>query len=160
MVFQIIVGGGGLYSLVGRLLCTCSSTQLVRTHAHTHTCIYLYLYTHLHTYTCIYTLRQFHSALFSYLLSFFTYLSISFHPLYFPLLSSSGFPPFYSIPSLHSLSHPTLLLLLLLSILVAYFTRLKGSMFVTYLLYFGYMGVISLAIFLITGTYVHLLWIT
>ena len=32
-----------------------------------------------------------------------------------------------------------------------YFARLKGSMYVTYLLYFGYMGVISLGFFLITG---------
>ena len=32
-----------------------------------------------------------------------------------------------------------------------YFTRLEGNMFVTYLLYFGYMGIISLAIFLLTG---------
>lgn len=35
---------------------------------------------------------------------------------------------------------------------VAYFVRLEGNMFVTYLLYFGYMGVISLGFFLVTGT--------
>ena len=35
---------------------------------------------------------------------------------------------------------------------IAYFSRLEGNMFVTYLLYFGYMAVISFGIFLITGT--------
>jgi len=34
---------------------------------------------------------------------------------------------------------------------IAYFARLEGNMFVTYLLYFGYMGIISLGVFLITG---------
>ena len=36
---------------------------------------------------------------------------------------------------------------------LVYFARLKGSMYVTYLLYFGYMGVISLGFFLITGKF-------
>ena len=35
---------------------------------------------------------------------------------------------------------------------VIYFARLEGQMAVTYMLYFGYMGVISLGVFLITGT--------
>lgn len=35
---------------------------------------------------------------------------------------------------------------------IAYFSRLEGNMTVTYFLYFGYMGIISLGIFLITGT--------
>jgi hypothetical protein len=35
---------------------------------------------------------------------------------------------------------------------IAYFARLEGNMPVTYALYFGYMGLISLGIFLITGT--------
>ena len=35
---------------------------------------------------------------------------------------------------------------------VIYFARLESNMFVTYLLYFGYMGAISLGLFLITGT--------
>jgi transmembrane 9 superfamily member 2/4 len=34
---------------------------------------------------------------------------------------------------------------------IYYFARLEGNMFVTYLLYFGYMGIISLGVFLITG---------
>ena len=33
-----------------------------------------------------------------------------------------------------------------------YFSRLESNMFVTYLLYFGYMAVISLGVFLVTGT--------
>jgi transmembrane 9 superfamily protein 2/4 len=35
---------------------------------------------------------------------------------------------------------------------IVYFNRLEGQMFVTYLLYFGYMGVISFGMFLVTGT--------
>jgi len=35
---------------------------------------------------------------------------------------------------------------------VAYFAKLEGNLLVTYLLYFGYMAVISLGFFLITGT--------
>jgi len=35
---------------------------------------------------------------------------------------------------------------------VAYFSRLEGNMFVTYMLYFGYMSVISLGMFLVTGS--------
>lgn len=35
---------------------------------------------------------------------------------------------------------------------VAYFSRLESNMLVTYLLYFGYMGVISLGTFMVTGT--------
>jgi transmembrane 9 superfamily protein 2/4 len=35
---------------------------------------------------------------------------------------------------------------------IAYFSRLESNLFVTYLLYFGYMAIFSLAIFLITGT--------
>jgi transmembrane 9 superfamily protein 2/4 len=34
---------------------------------------------------------------------------------------------------------------------IVYFSRLESNMFVTYLLYFGYMGVISLGVFLVTG---------
>lgn len=34
---------------------------------------------------------------------------------------------------------------------IVYFSRLEGNMFVTYLLYFGYMAIISLGVFLITG---------
>lgn len=34
---------------------------------------------------------------------------------------------------------------------IAYFSRLEGNMFVTYLLYFGYMSVISVGVFLLTG---------
>jgi transmembrane 9 superfamily protein 2/4 len=34
---------------------------------------------------------------------------------------------------------------------IAYFARLEGNMTVTYVLYFGYMAVISLGVFLITG---------
>jgi hypothetical protein len=158
------------------------------THKHTHTPTYIYTpHTHIHVYV--------HSAssipIFFLSFFFFTYLSISSPPLYFPLLSSPFFPPFSSTPSLLSLSHPTIILLphlfsspshFLLYLLpclphnnsshflipssysyspfsfsssTAYFTRLKGSMFVTYLLYFGYMGVISLAIFLITGNHIH-----
>jgi len=33
-----------------------------------------------------------------------------------------------------------------------YFSRLESNMFVTYLLYFGYMAVISMGVFLVTGT--------
>jgi transmembrane 9 superfamily protein 2/4 len=33
-----------------------------------------------------------------------------------------------------------------------YFSRLEPDMWVTYLLYFGYMGMLSLAIFLVTGS--------
>jgi len=36
---------------------------------------------------------------------------------------------------------------------IAYFSRLEGNMVVTYMLYFGYMGVISLGVFLVTGTF-------
>ena len=36
---------------------------------------------------------------------------------------------------------------------VAYFSRLESNLVVTYLLYFGYMAIISLSIFLITGTF-------
>ena len=32
-----------------------------------------------------------------------------------------------------------------------YFSRLQGTLLVTYALYFGYMGVISLGVFLLTG---------
>jgi hypothetical protein len=47
----------------------------------------------------------------------------------------------------------TLTLTLTLTVtLLAYFGKLKGSMMVTYFLYFGYMGIISVGIFLITGT--------
>lgn len=35
---------------------------------------------------------------------------------------------------------------------VVYFARLESNMFVTYLLYFGYMGAISMGLFLVTGT--------
>lgn len=35
---------------------------------------------------------------------------------------------------------------------IAYFSRLEGTLFVTYLLYFGYMSIFSATIFLITGT--------
>jgi transmembrane 9 superfamily member 2/4 len=35
---------------------------------------------------------------------------------------------------------------------IVYFSRLESNMFVTYLLYFGYMFVISLGVFLVTGT--------
>lgn len=35
---------------------------------------------------------------------------------------------------------------------VVYFSRLESNMFVTYLLYFGYMGVVSIGVFLVTGT--------
>ena len=51
MVFQIIVGGGDLCSLVVLLLCTCSSTQSVRTHTHTYTHTHTHTLTHSHTYT-------------------------------------------------------------------------------------------------------------
>jgi transmembrane 9 superfamily protein 2/4 len=34
---------------------------------------------------------------------------------------------------------------------VAYFSRLEGNMAVTYMLYFGYMAVISVGAFLVTG---------
>lgn len=34
---------------------------------------------------------------------------------------------------------------------IVYFSRLESNMFVTYLLYFGYMAVISLGVFLVTG---------
>ena len=37
---------------------------------------------------------------------------------------------------------------------VMYFARLESTMTVTYFLYFGYMAVICLGIFLITGTVV------
>jgi transmembrane 9 superfamily protein 2/4 len=35
---------------------------------------------------------------------------------------------------------------------VVYFARLESDMVVTYVLYFGYMGVISMLLFLVTGT--------
>jgi len=35
---------------------------------------------------------------------------------------------------------------------IVYFSRLESNMFVTYLLYFGYMAVISIGVFLVTGT--------
>lgn len=35
---------------------------------------------------------------------------------------------------------------------IAYFARLEGNMFVTYLLYFGYMSLVSIGVFLVTGT--------
>lgn len=35
---------------------------------------------------------------------------------------------------------------------VAYFNRLEGNMFVTYLLYFGYMSLVAIGVFLVTGT--------
>jgi transmembrane 9 superfamily protein 2/4 len=35
---------------------------------------------------------------------------------------------------------------------IAYFSRLEGNMSVTYCLYFGYMGIISLGVFLVTGS--------
>lgn len=34
---------------------------------------------------------------------------------------------------------------------MVYFARLEGNMLVTYLLYFGYMSIISMAVFLVTG---------
>ena len=34
---------------------------------------------------------------------------------------------------------------------IAYFSRLESNMAVTYMLYFGYMGLVSLGIFLVTG---------
>ncbi len=34
---------------------------------------------------------------------------------------------------------------------IVYFSRLESNMFVTYLLYFGYMAVISMGVFLVTG---------
>ncbi len=36
---------------------------------------------------------------------------------------------------------------------IAYFSRLEGNMTITYLLYFGYMGIISLGVFLVTGKF-------
>ena len=43
-----------------------------------------------------------------------------------------------------------------------YFSRLEPDMWVTYLLYFGYMGMLSLAIFLVTGSvgFLSCLWFT
>jgi len=43
-----------------------------------------------------------------------------------------------------------------------YFSRLGPDMWVTYLLYFGYMGMLSLAIFLVTGSvgFLASLWFT
>lgn len=38
---------------------------------------------------------------------------------------------------------------------IIYFARLESNMFVTYLLYFGYMAVISMGIFLITGKFYY-----
>ena len=35
---------------------------------------------------------------------------------------------------------------------IAYFSRLESTLFVTYLLYFGYMAAISLGVFIVTGT--------
>ena len=40
---------------------------------------------------------------------------------------------------------------------VAYFAHLEGNMVITYVLYFSYMGMISLAFFLLTGTKIILL---
>ena len=35
---------------------------------------------------------------------------------------------------------------------IVYFNRLESNMFVTYLLYFSYMGIVSLGVFLLTGS--------
>lgn len=43
---------------------------------------------------------------------------------------------------------------------IVYFSRLESNMFVTYLLYFGYMAVISLGVFLVTGELLYMLLCT
>lgn len=96
----------------------------------------------------------------TYLLSlFFSFFLFYFFTL--PFLSLLFIPLFYLIPfpflilyCLYSFSLSPFPFPLLISHTIAYFNHLKTNMFVTYLLYFGYMTIVSVGIFLITGTYI------